>query len=331
MDLSTSYLGLALPHPFVAGASPLSDTVERCQHLAAAGIAAIVLRSLFEEQIAQEALAHHQAVFGHTEAHGEARTYLPAADDSVFGPDQYLAHLRAVKRAVPVPVIASLNGHTESGWIDYGKRIEDAGADALELNLYSVATDTGESGAEVEDRAVMIVRQVARSLRIPVAVKLSPFYTSLPHFALRLREAGATGLVLFNRFFEPDLDLEALELHTHMDLSHRSELLLRLRWLALLSGQVDVELAVSGGVHTATDAIKAVMCGAHCVQLVSALLKGGAERTSTLCAEVRRWLQDHGYESLRQMRGSMDHSRSPDPKALERANYMRALQTYRVD
>ncbi|MBL8727495.1 MAG: dihydroorotate dehydrogenase-like protein [Planctomycetes bacterium] len=331
MDLSTKYLGLSLPHPFLAGASPLADTVERCQRLADAGIAGIVLRSLFEEQIDLEALAHHQAVFGHTEAHGEAMSYLPAADDSVFGPDEYLAHLESVKAAVDVPVIASLNGHTEGGWIDHARRIEEAGADALELNLYAVATDPGESGAELEDRAVAIVQRVTESLRIPVAVKLSPFYTALVHFALRLEHAGADGLVLFNRFFEPDVDLEALEMKTHLELSQRSELLLRLRWLGLLSGQLRVGLAVSGGVQTATDAIKAMMCGAHAVQLVTALLRGGMGRIAVLCDEVSQWLRDHDYESLRQMRGSMDSSRTPDPKAFERVNYMRTLQTYRIE
>ncbi len=331
MDLSTEYLGLCLPHPFVAGASPLADTVERCQRLADAGIAAIVLRSLFEEQIDLEALAHHQAVFGHTEAHGEARSYLPAADDSVFGPDEYLAHLQAVKASVRVPVIASLNGYTEGGWTDHARRIAEAGADALELNLYAVSTDPGESGAQLEDRAVAIVRQVRESLRIPVAVKLSPFYTSLPHFALRLEDAGADGLVLFNRFFEPDVDLEDLAMKPHLELSQRSELLLRLRWLGLLSGLLRIDLAVSGGVQTATDAIKAVMCGAHAVQLVTALLRGGVARVSTLCDEVSRWLSDHDYESLRQMRGSMDSRRTPDPKAYERVNYLRTLQTYRFE
>lgn len=331
MDLSTQYLGLTLPHPFVAGASPLADTVERCQRLADAGIAAIVLRSLFEEQIDLEALAHHQAVFGHADTHGEALSYLPAADDSVFGPEEYLSHLQAVKAAVTVPVIASLNGYTEGGWTEHARRIEQAGADALELNLYAIATDPGESSAELEDRAVAIVRQVTQSLTIPVAVKLSPFYTSLVHFALRLQAAGAAGLVLFNRFFEPDVDLEALEIKTHLELSHQSELLLRLRWLALLSGQVDTSLAVSGGVHSATDAIKSVMCGAHAVQLVTALLKGGTGKVASLRDEVARWLEDHGYQSLRQMRGSMDSSRTPDPKALERVNYMRTLQTYRID
>lgn len=331
MDLSTTYLGLSLPHPFLAGASPLGDSVERCQRLEQAGIAAIVLRSLFEEQIEQEALAQHQAEVGHADAHGEAMSYLPASPDQVFGPDEYVDHLRAVKKAVMVPVIASLNGYTLGGWIDYARRLEAAGADALELNLYQVATDASESGAELEARAIEIVRTVRRSVRIAVAVKLSPFYTSLANFALQLQGAGASGFVLFNRFFEPDVDLDALELRTHLGLSDSSELLLRLRWLSLLSGQMRCSLAVSGGVHTSTDAIKAVMCGAHAVQLVAALLRHGNGRVQTLCHEVANWLEERGYRSLQQMRGSMDSSRAPDPKVLERVNYMRVLQTYRLE
>lgn len=331
MDLTTKYLGLSLPHPFVAGASPLSDSVERCRRLEEAGVAAIVLRSLFEEQIDQEALAHHQAEFGHADAHGEAMSYLPAADDCVFGPDEYLEHLRAVKKAVGVPVIASLNGYTEGGWLDYARRIDQAGADALELNLYSVATDAGESGSELEDRSVAIVQAVRKAVRMPVAVKLSPFYTSLAHFAVRLQAAGADALVLFNRFFEPDVDVEALEMHTRLELSDSSELPLRLRWLALLSGQLRCGLAVSGGVHTTRDAIKALLCGAHAVQLVAALLRGGLGQVGKLSAGLASWLEENGYTSLRQMRGSMDQSRSPDPKVLERVQYMRVLQTWRPE
>ena len=330
MDLSTKYLGLPLPHPFVAGASPLADTVDRCRRLEDAGIAAIVLRSLFEEQIDLEALAHHQAEHGHADAHGEARSYLPAADECVFGPDEYLDHLRAVKHAVGVPVIASLNGHSEGGWLDYSRRIDAAGADALELNLWAVAADASESGAEIEERALAIVRAVRSAVRMPVAVKLSPFHTSLANFALRLQAAGADGLVLFNRFFEPDVDVEALELRPHLELSTSHELPLRLRWLALLSGQVDCSLAVSGGVHTDRDAIKAILCGAHAVQLVAAVLRGGTRRIGELRDGVARWLEENGYASLRQMRGSMDQGRSPDPAALERVHYMRLLQTYRA-
>jgi dihydroorotate dehydrogenase (fumarate) len=331
MDLSTKWLGLDLPHPFVAGASPLSDSVDRCRRLEDGGIAAIVLRSLFEEQIDQEALAHHQAEFGHADAHGEALTYLPRVDECVFGPDEYLAHLRAVKRAVAVPVIASLNGCSEGGWLDYARRIDEAGADALELNLYSVATDAGDSGADLEQRAIAIVRQVACAVRIPVAVKLSPFYTSLPHFALQLQDAGASGLVLFNRFFEPDVDVDAQELRPHLELSDSRELGLRLRWLALLSGQLRCGLAVSGGVHTPHDALKAVLCGAHAVQLVAALVRGGVRRIGELREGLAHWLEENGCSSLRQVRGSLDRSRSPDPKLLERVHYMHLLQTYRLD
>jgi dihydroorotate dehydrogenase (fumarate) len=331
MDLSTRYLGLSLPHPFVAGASPLADSVDRCRRLEDAGIAAIVLRSLFEEQIDQEALAHHESALSHADAHGEAVSYLPTVEGCVFGPDEYLEHVRAVKKAVGVPVVASLNGYTQGGWIEHARRIDEAGADALELNLYLVATDPGESGAEIEERACEIVRAIKQAVHIPVAVKLSPFFTSLANVALRLQSAGAEGFVLFNRFFEPDVDIEALEVRTHMELSDSHELLLRLRWLALLSGHLRCSLAVSGGVHTARDAIKSVMCGASAVQLVAALLKGGVGRIGELREGVASWLEDNGYTSLRQMRGSMDAGRTPDPKAFERVNYMRTLQTWRAE
>lgn len=331
MDLHTKYLGWTLPHPFVAGASPLGDSLDRIKRLEDAGIAAIVLRSLFEEQIGQEALAHWHAEHLHAESHGEASSYLPSPDGCVFGPDEYLDYVRQVKKAVGVPVIASLNGCTQGGWIDYAKGIDQAGADGLELNLYSVACDGGESGSELEDRACAIVRTVRQAVRMPVAVKLSPFYTSLPNFALRLQSAGADALVLFNRFFEPDVDPEALEVRTHMELSTSHELLLRLRWLAVLSAQLRCGLAVSGGVHTARDAIKAVMCGAHAVQLVAALLKGGVGKLTELRSGVARWLEENGYHSLQQMRGSMDQSRTPDPQAFERGNYMRLLQTWRPE
>lgn len=329
MKLACRYLGLHLPHPFVAGASPLADNLDRARRLEDAGIAAIVMRSLFEEQIDQEALAHHEAEVHIADSHGEATTYLPACADCVFGPDEYLEQLQRLKQAVAVPVIASLNGYTEGGWIDFAKRIDSAGADALELNLYSVATDPGESAEELESRAVAIVGNVVRAVSLPVAVKLSPFHTSLANFALRLEDQGIAGLVLFNRFFEPDIDLEQLETRVHMELSDRKELGLRLRWLALLSGHLRCDLAVSGGVHTETDAIKAIMSGAHAVQVVGELLRGGLGRVGELKDGLARWLDERGYESLRQLRGSMDCSRTPDPQALERVNYMRVLQTWR--
>tara|TARA_R110002072_G_scaffold302899_1_gene489570 strand:+ start:11613 stop:12608 length:996 start_codon:yes stop_codon:yes gene_type:complete len=330
MDLSTTWLGLSLPHPFVAGASPLSDSLDRVRQCEDAGAAMIVLRSLFEEQIDREALAHHAAAATHTDSHGEATSYLPEPIDSVFGPDEYLAHLEAVKAAVAIPVSASLNGHSLGGWLDYARRIASAGADALELNLYDVAIDPTRSGADLEQELVEMVASVTKAIEIPVAVKLSPFYTSLPNLAQQLHAAGAKGLVLFNRFFEPDLDIEALEVHTHMELSTSHELLLRLRWLAVLSGQLDVDLCVTGGVHNLRDAIKAIMCGAHAVQLVALLLQGGADRLGDLRDELSRWLEDNGYDSFGQMRGSMDLARTPDPLAYERANYARTLQTWRL-
>lgn len=330
MDLSTDYLGLKLPHPFIAGASPLADDLDRVRRYEDEGIAAVVLRSLFEEQIRNESLAHHDASFRHADAHGEASSYLPDTEGCVFGPDEYLAHLHAVKQAVDIPVIASLNGCTEGGWIDYAKKMAAAGADAIELNLYDVATDPRRGAAELEASAFAIVQSVARSIAIPVAVKLSPFYTSLPHFAQRLATAGTKGLVLFNRFFEPDLDVEALEVRMHMDWSTPHELLLRLRWLALLSASIDVDFAVSGGVHRPLDAVKALLCGADAVQLVAALLRGGPGTCATLRDGLSDWLQVHGYDSLAQMRGAMDARHTEDRHAFERANYLRLLQTYRL-
>ncbi|MBL8751729.1 MAG: dihydroorotate dehydrogenase-like protein [Planctomycetes bacterium] len=330
MDLSTEYLGLCLPHPFVAGASSVGDEVDRVRRFADAGIAAVVLRSLFEEQIHHEADAHHAAAFGHADAHGEASSYLPEVDGCAFGPDEYLAHLAAVKRAVAIPVVASLNGCTEAGWVDYARRLADAGADAIELNLWHVATDPRVSGAEVEDLAVATVQSVVGAVRIPVAVKLTASHASLPHFAARLVAAGARGLVLFNRAYEPDLDVEALEVKTHMEWSSQAELRSRLRWLAILSGQVPTGYAASGGVHRPLDAVKAVMCGAHVLQLVAAVLRGGPSAVGQMVAGLRDWLLTHGYTSLAQLRGSMDWHRAPDPRAFERGSYMRLLQTHRM-
>ena len=329
MDLKTDYLGLVLPHPFVAGASPGSDTEARCVQLEQGGAAAIVLRSLFEEQLDRDARAHHQAEVGHADARSEARSYLPMGDDCVFGPDEYLEHLRQVKRAVTVPVLASLNGHTHGGWIDYARAIDAAGADALELDLYAVATDPGESGDELESCACAIVQAVRRAVRMRVAVKLSPFYTSLANFALRLQHAGADALVLFHRGCETDVDLETLQMTTGMEPCDRRELRLRLRWLSLLSGPCECELAVSGGVHTVPDAVKALLCGADVVQVVGEALRRGPGVFASLRDGLAAWLEEHGYASLRQLRGSLDATRAVDPKARERASYLRALQAYR--
>lgn len=330
MNLSTNYMGFKLPHPLIAGASPLSDHLDGVRRLEEAGASAIVLRSLFEEQLTIEGLAHHRAMDTHANSSPEARSYFVDRDEFAFGPDEYLVHLAAVKSAVKVPVIASLNGVTPGGWLYYAHLMQQAGADAIELNFFYIATDPTETGQQVEDRVVHIVQTVARELRIPVAVKLAPFFTSFANLAQRLAHAGATGLVLFNRFYEPDIDTEVLNWTSQLSLSNSSDLLLRLRWLALLAGRVNADLAVTGGIHQTDDVVKAVMCGAQAVQLVSALLRGGPQVIPRLRNDLRSWLEERQYESLGQMCGSMSAGRCPDPQALARGNYLQMLQTWRV-
>ncbi|HEX9592883.1 MAG TPA: dihydroorotate dehydrogenase-like protein [bacterium] len=328
MDLSTTYLGFNLPHPLMAAAGPMSDSLDAARRLEDAGAAAIVLRSLFEEQIASEGLATHRALDSHTDTFAEALTYLPDPEDFVLGPQEYLEHLRMVKEVVGVPVIASLNGTSAGGWLDYGRQMAEAGADALELNLYDVPMDAERSAAVIEDQAAAVVIGVKDLVALPVAVKLSPFYTSPAHFARRLVAAGADGLVLFNRYFEPDIDVEALEIMPCLHLSNPAELLLRLRWLAILSARVETSFAVTGGVHTGVDAVKAVMCGADAVQLLSLLLLRGPEALGHVRDEMARWLEEHEYDSLAQARGSMNLDHCPAPHRLGRANYMYTLQTW---
>lgn len=330
MNLETTYLGLRLPHPFITGASPLADdldTVKRCED---AGAAAITLRSLFEEQIMREQLSTFAQTEQHVDSFAEANTYLPSPDDYILGPENYLDHLRKVKEAVAVPVIASLNGTTRGGWLEYSKLIEDAGADALELNIYQLATDMDTPGSEIEDTIVEMLRDVKTSISIPVAVKLSPFYTSVANMARRLDDAGADGLVLFNRFYQPDIDVEDLSTVRSLHLSDSSELLLRLRWLAVLSGRVKASLAVTGGVHTAIDAVKATMAGADAIQLVSVLLKNGPHRLANIKQDLEEWMEQQEWESLYQMRGNMNLLHCPDPKVYERGNYMLILQSWSV-
>jgi dihydroorotate dehydrogenase (fumarate) len=265
----------------------------------------------------------------HANSHVEASTYLPDLGPFRLGPDEYLERIRVLRALCPVPIIASLNGTTKGTWLSHAKAMEEAGASALELNLYELETDPRESAADVEARALDVVRAVRAALRIPLAVKLSPFYTALAHFAAALEAAGADGLVLFNRFYQPDIDIEALEVARTLRLSDRSELLLRLRWLAVLSPKLRGSLAVSGGVHETTDAVKAIMAGAHAVQMVSALLRNGPEHLGLVLGGLRAWLVEHEYESLDQMRGSMNLDRCPDPRAFERANYVSILQSWR--
>ena len=328
MDLSTTYLGFKLPHPFMPGAGPLADNLDGVRRLEDAGASAIVMRSLFEEQLVAEGLATHESMDGPAESFAEALSYFPTPDEFVLGPDEYLEQIRKIKQAVRVPVIASLNGATLGGWLDYAKQMQQAGADALELNIYYVATDMAEPGEAVVQRTVDMVAAVKKAVTIPVAVKLSPFYSSLANVARQLDAVKVDGMVLFNRFYQPDIDVENLEVESSLTLSHSGALLMRLRWLAILSGRVHASLAVTGGVHTCLDAVKAIMCGAQAVQMVSALLENGPQQLATLRNEVSQWLQEHEYESLKQMQGSMSLLKCPNPKAFERANYAHILQSW---
>ncbi len=329
MDLSTTYLGLALANPLVAGASPMVDDLDTVKRLEDAGCAAIVMHSLFEEQITREQLGTVMDMESHADSFAEALSYFPQPQEFRLGPESYLEQVRRIKAAVKIPVIGSLNGTSPAGWLDYAKLIEQAGADALELNVYYLATQAWETSAAVERRALDGLRTVKQGVRIPVAVKLSPFYSSLAHLAKQLDDAGADGLVLFNRFYQPDLDVEELEVVPSLKLSDSSELLLRLRWLAILFGHVKGSLACSGGVHTPLDAVKAVMAGAHAVQVVSALLQRGPAHLTVLRDGISSWMEAHEYASIEQMRGSLSHQNSPNPQALERANYMRILQGWK--
>jgi dihydroorotate dehydrogenase (fumarate) len=328
MDLSTTYLGFDLPHPFMPGASPLVDDLDTVRRLEDAGAAAIVMHSLFEEQLVGEHLAHAIYAEGAAESHPEALSYFPPPTAFALGPDDYLEQIRRIKAAVAVPVIASLNGRDPGGWLAYARLLAEAGADALELNVYELATDANEGAAAIEERLLAMARAVRRTVSIPVAVKLSPYFSALAHVAARLDGAGIDGLVLFNRFYQADLDVEQLEVAPRLRLSDSSELLLRLTWLAVLSPQLRASLAASGGVHTALDAVKAVMAGAHAVQMVSALLRHGPEHLRTVREATAEWLETHAYNSLREMQGSMNLQRCPDPKAFARANYVGVLQSW---
>ena len=325
MNMKTTYLGLNLDHPVMSGAGPMGADLDMVRRLEDAGVSAIVMPSMFEEQITREQFGTLYDLEAGSESFAEATSYFARLDDLRLGPEPYLEQIRKVKGAVGVPVIGSLNGSTPSGWLEFARQIQDAGADALELNLYSLPTDPGTAAEGVERSLLDVVRAVKAAVTLPVSVKLSPFFTSLPHFAKALEKAGADGLVLFNRFYQPDLDIEALEVEPSLSLSTPSTLRLRLRWLGTLYGQTALPMAVSGGVHSAEAAIKATMAGATGVQLVSALLQHGPEFLKTLRADLKRWLEDHEYDSLDMMRGSLSLTKCPNPQAFERANYMRVL------
>jgi dihydroorotate dehydrogenase (fumarate) len=329
MELKTKYLGFELKNPIVVGACPLGTSVDSIKALETAGAAAIVLPSLFEEEIMAAA---HSAMEMESAGAGfaEAGSYMPNPDGYHIGPGQYLDHLKAAKDAVSIPIIGSLNGTSVGGWTNYSKKIEEAGADALELNTYLLPFDINETGAEVEQRTIDIVETVKKTVSIPVAVKLSPFFSSLPNLAKRLEDVGADGLVMFNRFYQPDIDIENLDVVPNLRLSTADELRLRLRWLAVLSAQTKMSLAATGGAHSAVDVIKAIMCGAHSVQLVSALLIHGPDHIGRTLEAMSFWLTDHEYTSLEQMQGSLSLSKVENPKAFARANYMKMLDSWEM-
>lgn len=327
-DLTTTYLGLQLRNPLVASASPLSKKVDTVRRLEDAGAAAVVMYSLFEEQITHESQELDHYLERGTHSYAESLSYFPDLGSYNLGSEPYLEHLHRVKRAVDIPVIGSLNGISSGGWVQYAQRIEQAGADALELNIYYLPTDPNLSGAELEEEYVKLVREVRATVKIPIALKLSPFFTSLPHIARRFVEAGANGLVLFNRFYQPDFDLEELEVIPNLELSTSHELRLPLRWIALLYGRIAADFALTSGVHTAQDVLKAVMAGASVAMTTSALLEYGIGRLTHILTDLQAWMEEHEYESVTSMKGSMSQRAVAEPAAFERANYMKVLNAF---
>lgn len=328
VDLTTNWLGLTLEHPLFPGASPLVDDLDMVKRLEDAGASCITMHSLFEEQLVAEQMAAHRHMDAWTELNAEAQGWFPSTSDFTLGPDAYLEQIRKIRAAVKVPVVGSLNGTTPGGWIEYAKLIEQAGASALELNLYALPSDPAQDAHTIEQEQHFIIRKVKASVKIPVAVKLSPFYSSLPNFARSLEAEGIAGLVLFNRLYQPDIDPENLSLERVLHLSDPSELLMRLRWLAILSAKTKLPLAVSGGVHETQHVIKSLMAGASAVQVVSELLKNGPRRITAMRDGLKSWLEEHEYDSVKQLVGNMNLERSPDPSGYERANYVKLLQGY---
>src|SRR6266566_3847244 len=328
IDVSTSYLGLSLKNPLVASASPLSKRVDLARRLEDAGASALVMYSLFEEQITHESLELDYFLHRGTEVFSEALSYFPDLDHYNMGTEPYLDHVHAVKRAVNIPVIGSLNGVSTGGWIEYAQRIEQAGADALELNIYYLPTDLSLSSAELEEEYVQLVRDLRAKVKLPIAVKLSPYFTSIPNVAKRLVEAGAHGLVLFNRFYQPDFDLDELKVVPDLDLSTSHELRLPLRWIAILYGRIAADFALTSGIHTARDVLKAMMAGASVAMMTSELLAHGFGRPRQILAEIQRWMEENEYTSIAQMKGCMSQRAVAEPAAFERANYMKALNSF---
>jgi len=326
-DLSTDYLGLKLKNPLVASASPLSEDIANIKKIEDAGGAAVVFHSLFEEQLAAESnWLDHQ--LSHGEHYAEAISYFPERESYRLGPEGYLEQIRKAKDAVDIPIIGSLNGSSTGGWIEYARKIEEAGADALELNIFYLPTDPAASGSQVENMYVRLVKDVRASVKIPLAVKLGYNFSAIVNFCVQLADAGANGLVLFNRFYLPDFDLENLEITPSLVLSSPYELLLRVRWVAILSDQVKADLAVTGGVHSAEGVLKAMMAGAKVAMMTSALLKNGIGHLTKIKSDLSAWMEEKEYDSIRQMQGSMSHKSVAEPAVYERANYLKVLSSY---
>jgi dihydroorotate dehydrogenase (fumarate) len=327
-DLRTNYLGLHLKNPLLAGASPISREVTLAKRLEDAGVGALVMYSLFEEEITHETLRLNYFLERGTESQPEAQTYLPEPQQILTSADHYLENLRQLKEALEIPVIASLNGSTQGGWISLAQNLQAAGADALELNIYALPTDSALSSEQIEKNYVALIHDVCSSVHIPVAVKLSPYFTALPHFLERVKKAGASGLVLFNRFMQPDIDIQTLEVNTRARLSTTADLFQPLRWIALSSPHIKMDYALSGGVHSGQEMVKGIMVGSTVVQMVSKLLKNGLASASLVLQEFENWMDQNGYASVDQLRGVMAENRVEDSAAFERANYIKALRGY---
>jgi dihydroorotate dehydrogenase (fumarate) len=332
MDITTTYLGLNLRSPLVpSAAAPLSEDLDNIKRLEDAGAGAVVLHSLFEEQLLREKFElQHHLEYG-TESFAEALTYFPEPDEFHVGPELYLEHIRQAKQAVQIPIIASLNGFSSGGWVEYAKLMQDAGADAIELNIYYVPTDFNMTGAQVEQNYIDTLREVKAEVSIPVTVKLSPFFSNMANMAKQLDEAGADGLVLFNRFLQPDINPEELEVEPGSILSNAQALRLPMRWIAILYGRINADLASTSGVQRGRDAIKMLMAGAKVTHVCSALLRHGIPYLQTMEIEIKSWMEEKEYESVKQMQGSMSQLHCEDQSAYERAQYMKAITSYRPE
>ena len=329
VDLTTKYMGMTLKNPLVPSASPLSSSIDSIKRMEDAGAAAVVLHSLFEEQIefGAEALTHFLE-YG-TESFAEALSYFPAHDEYRREPDDYVELIRKAKGAVDIPIIPSLNGVSPGGWTGYAKRFEEAGADAVELNVYFIPTNSNLMSYDIEDLYVKLLKDVKQHVSIPVAMKLSPFFSALPHVASMLDAEGADALVLFNRFYQPDIDIEELEVKPNLQLSTPIDMRLPMRWIAILYGHLDCSMALTSGIHSSEDIVKAIMVGADVANVCSVLLKQGIDQIGHILQDVSAWMEEHEYESIEQMKGSMSHKSVPEPAAFERANYMKALNSYK--